>query len=1561
MEDTAISSSVGISDYESMASDTQGIAALTSPSNETENGQSGVNPAKHMQQEQDEGESDEEDNQEEKDARSKPTKCLWQELDKDGKNKDNKDTVEEGKMMIGIEFTDMPGIETQSSDDKATEYFNMAHDLLKECKAACNISSLNRAIYCLECAAGSWPPGDTEFSDCLNHFATALLIRFIYTVDADDVEKAAMLRCGALGHPVQDFLQSMVQDRHEDVTSKDMMTSAVMILKEVLQAHDQAKLETAIFLYQEGLKQTPETHSHQWRILWELSDALLIQFHLTGNLAQVDNAISYLRQVQQAKPNRSSICLSAALMTGHTGPMGLLHLVEGANLELEVIQNDQKALDLMQLEQDFFELFHRHHDLNKLEAAVRTWREAEWLLSLGHESRGDLLNRLAVALQTRFEHQGDPKDIDEAITLHREALEIHAAPHPDRGISLDNLAHTIKTRFEQWGDPKDIDEAIRLHREALEIHAAPHPNRGSSLNNLAVAVQAQYRQWGDPKDIDEAISLLREALEIHAAPHPDRGSSLNHLAVAVQAQFRQWGDPKDIDEAISLLREALEIHAAPHPDRGISLNNLAVAVQTQFQQRGDPKDIDEAITLHREALEIRAAPHPDRGLSLNNLAATVTTRFEQQGDPKDIDEAITLHREALKIHAAPHPDRGRSLNNLATALGTRFEQQGDPKDIDETISLLREALEIHAAPHPDRGRSLNNLATAVQTRFEQQGDPKDIDEAITLHREALEIRAAPHPDRGRSLNNLANAVQTRFDQWGDPKDIDEAITLHREALEIRAAPHPNRGSSLNNLANAVHTRFEQRGDPKDIDEAITLHREALEIHAAPHPHLGSSLNNLAAAVQTRFEQRGDPKDIDEAITLYREALEIRAAPHPDRGRSLNNLAAAVKIRFEQRGDPKDIDEAITMHREALEIHAAPHPDRGRSLNSLAAAVKTRFEQQGDPKDIDEAITLHREASTYMYSSPLIRFSASYQWIRSATRHGHRSSVDAYRTAINLLPQLAAFSLDLKSRHQMLARAEIVSLASASAICAIGLNQNSIAVEFLEASRSIFWTQALNLRTPVDKLDNIKPELATKLRQLSQQLEQASFRDTSQNISMDTQHQLMSIEAVAVWCRKLNDEWDETVNAVRKVPGFKDFLLPKDIASLSKAAASGPIIILLASDLACSALIVKSSGGVQHVPLPALNVQTVKHYADLPRALSGRAFNVNNFLEAHGCEEPSTQQSDLKARLYGAQEGFVNMNPNDIFRRLLADIWQTIVKPVFEVLQLKASRQVLSILYLCELSCPFVQKSEDPSRLWWCLTGPFSFVPIHAAGMYDTDGTDCVSDYVISSYTPTLAALLDPPAHITTCFKMMAVIEPHAPKCSALPGTNMELEKIKSRVPSQWLTSLHSTTRDTVMHHLHRSSVVHFACHGTQDLENPLNSGLILSDGCLDMSQIMHTPVNSDTDMVRNSIKLAFLSACETAKGDAQTPDEAMHLAATLLFARFCGVVATMWRMDDDDGPKIADTFYEYLFKDCSPDSVSPSFPDLSKAAKALHLAVTKLYNEPSMTFQRWVPFVHYGL
>ena len=66
-------------------------------------------------------------------------------------------------------------------------------------------------------------------------------------------------------------------------------------------------------------------------------------------------------------------------------------------------------------------------------------------------------------------------------------------------------------------------------------------------------------------------------------------------------------------------------------------------------------------------------------------------------------------------------------------------------------------------------------------------------------------------------------------------------------------------------------------------------------------------------------------------------------------------------------------------------------------------------------------------------------------------------------------------------------------------------------------------------------------------------------------------------------------------------------------------------------------------------------------------------------------------------------------------------------------------------------------------------------------------------------------------------------------------------------------------------------------------------------------------------------------------------------------------------MEDADGPKIADKFYERLFKGCDPKSNPPILPDLSKSAEALHYAVAELRKEPGISFKRWVPFVHYGL
>jgi CHAT domain-containing protein len=124
----------------------------------------------------------------------------------------------------------------------------------------------------------------------------------------------------------------------------------------------------------------------------------------------------------------------------------------------------------------------------------------------------------------------------------------------------------------------------------------------------------------------------------------------------------------------------------------------------------------------------------------------------------------------------------------------------------------------------------------------------------------------------------------------------------------------------------------------------------------------------------------------------------------------------------------------------------------------------------------------------------------------------------------------------------------------------------------------------------------------------------------------------------------------------------------------------------------------------------------------------------------------------------------------------------------------------------------------------------------------------------------------------------------------LPPTVQELQKIKSHVPNEFLITLGlpgvPASVEEVVSHLPPVSIAHFACHAHQNVQSPLDSALILDDGQLKVSRIMQQSMPNAS--------LTFLCACETAMGDENLPDEIIHLGATLLFAGFRGVVATIW-------------------------------------------------------------------
>jgi CHAT domain-containing protein len=174
---------------------------------------------------------------------------------------------------------------------------------------------------------------------------------------------------------------------------------------------------------------------------------------------------------------------------------------------------------------------------------------------------------------------------------------------------------------------------------------------------------------------------------------------------------------------------------------------------------------------------------------------------------------------------------------------------------------------------------------------------------------------------------------------------------------------------------------------------------------------------------------------------------------------------------------------------------------------------------------------------------------------------------------------------------------------------------------------------------------------------------------------------------------------------------------------------------------------------------------------------------------------------------------------------------------------------------------------------------------------------CCADYVVSSYTPTVTALLRAQRAATTPLSrvdisIVLVAEKRAQDAAlgTIPGVDEEIGHVAVATHSSNVKNIYqqagSTTVTGTFAMMQLANVVHLACHGIQDDEDATQSGFCLGDGRLTISRLM--------ELKLENAFLAFLSACQTAKGDKGQPDQAMHLAAAMLYSGFKSVVATMW-------------------------------------------------------------------
>jgi tetratricopeptide (TPR) repeat protein len=824
----------------------------------------------------------------------------------------------------------------------------------------------------------------------------------------------------------------------------------------------------------------------------------------------------------------------------------------------------------------------------------------------------------------------------------------------------------------------------------------------------------------------------------------------------------------------------------------------------------------------------------------------------------------------------------RAADQEAASIGAAAHQRGN---LEVAVTAFLKAAESPSADGKSRAAALSGLVTTLRTRYEKVGAPSDLEDAILAAGECTRILPERDPDWPLYAANLGSALLARFLLAGQFADLDQAVTAAwRAVAAARTADHLSQAPFEFNLASALLVRFEATGAITDLNEAIRFAERAVAATSADHPDQSAFLAGL--------------QDVIRATTATVSNTPLEST---DRLVMLSNLANALVLRFQRTGAQEDLDEAIGAARQAVSAAPADHRSRALFLSNLANALQVRFQRTGAQEDLDEAISAARSAAEGTAGSPLARLDAAKIWADAAADVGRMSeAADAYATAISLLPVVAWHGLDRGTQEYHLAK--FPTLVADAAACTILSGQPERAIELLEQSRSLLWTQALTLRSDLADLAARAPHIAERLGSIRTLLNAPLPETGVPQTDTDEADGTQSTDARAADQRlHLALEWDQLLTQARAIPGFEHFLAPIPYQQLTAAASDGPVIILNASRYGSHAIILQPDTSLTVLDLPdATPEAVVKHVS---------------------------------------QQGIFRYEPTGRDNRLLETLawtWDIIAEPAL---------RALSYAKPPEPGAPW-------PRVWWCPIGILEALPIHAAGRHRTHESnkdnDSVIGRVISSYTPTLTALIR--ARVPLSMeqrRQLTICVAGSPEMPPLPGADSEARMIARIFPpgeSNHQLFDASATRTAVMDALETHSWMHFAGHAFQDAVNPQRSGLLLWDGLLTTYDLATAPTQPR--------ELAFLSSNETARGGVQLPDENLHLAAAMQFIGYRHVIATVGLVDDTMAAEVSRYFYEYLMQEGEGKA--------DNAAIALHHAVRALMKSNQWLFTILMSYVHLG-
>jgi CHAT domain-containing protein/tetratricopeptide (TPR) repeat protein len=903
----------------------------------------------------------------------------------------------------------------------------------------------------------------------------------------------------------------------------------------------------------------------------------------------------------------------------------------------------------------------------------------------------------------------------------------------------------------------------------------------------------------------------------------------------------------------------------------------------KYRQGELAKNLELAIYHHKKALEVYTRRNFLERFALNQSSLANAYHFRSLGNPaENLELAIYHHNQALEIYTKEdYPEHWANIHNNLMLFYTE-RSQGQPSDnLEQAIKYGHQALTVATREaDPAKWATIQlNFANVYLNRIKgKQAD--NLEQAFEYCLRALEVLSQedfPY-QWAAAQQQLASAFLNRI--LGErAENLELAIYHYNQALEIfNKQDYPVDWAGIH---HSLAITFESRplGDrAENLEQAIHHSLQALEVYTErDHPKDWAMIQlSLGNFYWSRI--LGEPgENREQAIRCCYQFLEVYtpdAFPEESVDAQIN-LAIFYKDRVKgKRAD--NLEQAISCCEQAQEVvtREASRAKWAGIQHNLGTIYRNRI--LGDRAgNLEQAIYHYQQALEVrkLERSPLdyrqTQRDLSYLYFENGDwecAHG------AFKATIEAGRMLYEASYTEAGR-----RAEVSETSSSyvgDAFCLLHLGRPTEALLRLEQGKTRLLSEVLALtNTDLTILPKADQQTILEARRSVRNLEAEMRLPPETPAPRDDRELAEALHVARVKLRTLIEAIQ--VERPEFMPSGLD--LPE---LLSLVPMAGALVAPMITSKGSAVFVVPHGRGtVTDEDLVWLDAFAESELSELLQGLPNEAI-LGGWLGAY-----VDQNTEPKSWL----ETIMNTG---------RALWDGLMGPVHERLNSLGVEEGAPVLLMPQ--------------------GGLGLLPLHDAWREVKGGKRYFLDDYTVIYAPSGYALSVSQYRLEDSKRqkrsLLVVVNPTAD----LPFTPAEGDALEALFqPDVYRLDEDEATLEAVVQFAPGSAYLHFSCHGLYVWQDPMRSGLILSnEGRLTLAYVI---ANLDLSASR----LVTLSACETGMIDIrQSPDEYFGLPAGFLQAGAPTVVSTLWAVNDLSTMLLMDRFYRCHLEDNVPPAVA---------------------------------------